>query len=98
MKNLILFFSFILIITSVSCMRAVDFYDPIFSEHSASYHKEVYSGMRSHAEQDSLSAIAQKDTVKWNEFIRLTNLPGEGGDASCDSIWNVVFGYSLEWK
>lgn len=38
------------------------------------------------------------DTAKWNEFIRLTNLPGEGGDASCDSIFTMIYGYSLEFK
>ena len=42
-----------------------------------------------------LSAIAQQDTAKYAEFLRCSE---PFGDQGCDSCWQAIYGYSLEFR
>ena len=66
--------------------------------HSKSGHlveRQYADYARTEAQRDKLAWEAMQDTVKYNAFLECSK---DSGDAGCDSCWQVIYGYSLEFK
>lgn len=60
---------------------------------SAMIVREIREAEIARARLDSLAAIAQSDTVKWQLFLECSKYES---DAGCDSCMMLIYGFSLE--
>ena len=64
-------------------------------EQQAAAWKAYMQIARPFTEQDSISRLAQLDTAKWNAFLECSK---DEGDMGCDSCFQKIYGFSLEFK
>ena len=55
--------------------------------------REMREAEMARARLDSLTVVAQSDTVKWQLFLECSKYEG---DAGCDSCMMLIYGFSLE--
>lgn len=79
------------IMNSCSCSRQSNAGMP-YHKHYAMLQQQ-YTVERNCRMRDSLSLVAQQDTVRWAQFLECSK---DQGDWGCDSCFIMIYGYSIE--